>query len=85
MIKFTTAVSICSEGDVSNLDAYLSKVGYDIVESREHIEAKKFNILVVTYQGTAGNYIDAVVIKYGESEEYGGIGLAETMFKRKFN
>lgn len=81
--KIKTAVFICSESYAAYLDADLSKVGYDIVGSREYIEAKKFNISEVTYQRIAGNYIDTVIIKYGESEEYGGVGPAEATFTRK--
>jgi len=79
------AVFICSESYAAYLDADLSKVGYDIVGSREYVEAKKNNISEVTYQRIAGDYIDTVVIKYGESEEYGGVGPAEATFKRKLN
>lgn len=83
--KIKTALLICSESYIAYLDADLSKVEYDIVESRKYIEAKKFKILEVTYQRTVGSYIDAVVIEYKESEEYGGVGLAETTFKHKFS
>lgn len=81
--KIKTAVFICSESYAAYLDADLSKVGYDIVGSREYVENVKFNISEVTYQRTAGNYTDTVIIKYGESEEYGGVGPTEATFSRK--